>query len=212
MQLEPVNILEIVFAFQASFGALLIANKRQYRGLVALLLSTALLMIFNLLEETGVTRDYRLVTPIFSLANGPLFYLFVRQLVFSKKPLKPSDWLHLTPALLSLPLTQWPQLVLFLGSISQVIYAVYCFRMVRRYHLGSMALRSDAYALQISWVNRLLATIIFIGLIDLIRSNLQPYLPIPLLKRIREKTLILSMSYRELSKMGFILTIMPSWK
>lgn len=182
MILEPVNILQIVFIVQAGFGALLLANKIQYRGLVVLLISIVLLMCFNLLEETGLTRHYHLVTPIFSLSNGPLFYLFVRQLVYNDRVLSSKDWLHLLPAILSLPFTQWTQVVLFLGTVSQMLYALFCFSLLNNYHKASMETSSDAYSLQVLWVNKVLTAIVLVVFIDLIRLNLQPYLPLILSK------------------------------
>ncbi|ACV27490.1 helix-turn-helix domain-containing protein [Kangiella koreensis] len=179
-QLEAVNILQVIFIAVAGFGSLLIANQVRYRGLAYLLLGVSALMIFNLLEETKV-NGY-LISPIFSLANGPLFYLFVRQLVYPS-PASPKQYiLHLLPAIFAIPFTVWPQAVLLVGTLSQVIYLTQSVKLVQRYHKANQAMRSDAYTTQLKWLSRLLISVIIIAIVDLARVNLQPYLHIELLK------------------------------
>lgn len=178
--LVPVNILQIVFFALTSFGALLVANQRRYQGLFWLLISTSGLMVFNLLEETGVSKY--LVSPVFSLVCGPLFYWFVRQLVYAKTAQPKHYLLHLIPAVVALPFTHLPQLVLLVGTLSQLAYFTLSVLLVRQYHRANQALRSDAYTLQLKWLSKLLVIVIVLSVVDLTRVNLQPYLPIPLLK------------------------------
>ncbi|HEY9029947.1 MAG TPA: AraC family transcriptional regulator [Kangiella sp.] len=178
--LEAVNILQIIFIVISGFGALLVANQQRYRGLLFLLLCIVALMVFNLLEETGVS--HYLISPIFSLANGPLFYLFVRQLVYPNPASLKHYSIHLLPALIAVPFTAWPQMVLLLGTLSQIIYMTLGVRLVKRYHYANKTMRSDAYSTQLKWLSQLLVVVIGIALIDLARVNLQPYLYIELLK------------------------------
>ncbi|MHC9511347.1 AraC family transcriptional regulator [Kangiella sp. M94] len=178
--LEAVNILQIVFFALTSFGALLVANQRRYQGLFWLLISTSGLMVFNLLEETGVI-EY-LISPVFSLICGPLFYWFVRQLVYAKTTQPKYYLLHLIPAVLAIPFTHLPQLVLLFGTLSQLLYFSLSVLLVRQYHRANQALRSDAYTLQLKWLSKLLVVVIVLSVVDLTRVNLQPYLPFPLLK------------------------------
>ncbi|MCW8857292.1 MAG: AraC family transcriptional regulator [Kangiella sp.] len=178
--LVPVNILQIVFFALTSFGALLVANQRRYQGLFWLLISTSALMVFNLLEETGVS-EY-LISPVFSLICGPLFYWFVRQLVYANTQQPKHYLLHFIPAIVAIPFTLFPQLVLLLGTLSQLFYLAMGVQLVRQYHRANQAMRSDAYTIQLKWLSKLLVVVILLSLIDLTRVNLQPYLPIPFLK------------------------------
>lgn len=170
------NALHFVFIFQALFGCMLVANKRRYLGLIALLLNASVLMVFNLLEENGITADIHLVTPIFALTNGPFFYLFVRQLVINSSPMLQKDWAHLIPAVLCLPFTYWVQFILLLGTVSQLFYAILSLKLVARYHKGSYEYHADAYSLRVDWVRQILLLFIFTSVIDLVRLNLQPHL------------------------------------
>lgn len=181
MTLELHNILQIVYAIQTGFGALLLMHNRRYRGLVLLLFAITLLMVLNLAEEVGGLNQYFLITPIFTLSDGPLFFLFIQQLVFSNKTFSKKDCLHFIPALMCIPLTSWPQLVLFFGTISHIVYGVMGYKLIQRYHAGSRELHSNAEDLNLRWVSFSLFTFIGLGLLDYTRLNLQPYLPVALL-------------------------------
>jgi len=178
MELAPVNILQFIFVFQAIFGALLIYKNERYRGLFIMAVLLALSMSFNLLEELNITRDFHLITPIFTLSEGPVFYLFVYRLVFPEKPFTTKQLFHFAPMIAALPLTQWPQLVIGFGSVSQIIYAGLVVHLLYQYHQASQAMRSDADALQLKWVLKVLIVYLLLGLYDLIRLNLQPYIPV----------------------------------
>lgn len=178
MQIEPVNIIQAIFVFQSVFGGLLLWQQKRYRGLVFLLLLVAINSLFNLLEEVGNSRNIYLVTPVFLLGKGALFYLFVYRLVYPDKNFVGKQLWHVAPMLVALPFTQWPQFIIALGSLSQIIYAYFTIRLVYRYRHASFATRSDAETLQIGWVIKVLVAFLVIGLIDLIRLNLQPYIPL----------------------------------
>ena len=176
MQIEPVNILQFIFVFQAIFGALLISKNSRYRGLFFMAILLAVAMTFNLLEELNISRHFYLVTPIFTLGKGPVFYLFVYRLVFPETAFTRKHLLHLVPMLVTLPLTTWPQMVIALGTFSQLIYAGLVLRLVYKYHRASEAMRSDADSLQLKWVVAVLGIYLLLGLFDLVRLNLQPYI------------------------------------
>jgi AraC-like DNA-binding protein len=177
MQVEAINILQFIFVFQAIFGALLISKNHRYRGLFFMAILLALSMTFNLFEEMNISRQYYLVTPIFTLGKGPIFYLFVYRLVFPETAFTRQHLLHLVPMLVTLPLTTWPQIVIALGTFSQFFYAALVLRLVYKYHRASEAMRSDADSLQLKWVVAALSIYLLLELLDLVRLNLQPYIP-----------------------------------
>lgn len=183
MYLELVNVLQVIYIFLAVFGILLVRHIDRFSALSLLLALQAVLMAFNFLEETGVTRHYYLVTPIFTLGFGPAVYLFVRQLVYGHLPERRLLALHFLPMLAALAITHWPQLVIALGSISQAIYLTAAIFLVTRYHRLSFQTRSDAHAMKLNWLSVVLGIFLFMMLQDLIRLNLQPHAPLWLLKR-----------------------------
>ena len=177
MQVEAVNILQFIFVFLAGFGAILIYPNARYRGLFYMAIFLAVAMSFNLLEELNITRQIYLVTPIFTLAKGPVFYLFVYRLVYPDRPFTYFQLSHFLPMLITLPLTSWPQMVIAFGTVSQIIYAGLVVHLIYQYHIASASMRSDAESLQLKWVLKVLVAYILLGLYDLIRLNMQPYIP-----------------------------------
>lgn len=182
MYLEPVNLLHLVFFFLALFGLLLVQNSSRFASLKLLLALQMALLLFNFLEETGITGPHYLISPIFTLAFGPALFVFVRQLTHGKLLPHRRVALHLMPMLLALPFGAWPQLIIVFGSISQAIYLAVSARMVRYYHRAAYATRSDAPQLRLDWLTSLLVIFVAMMLQDLVRLNLQPFAPLPLLQ------------------------------
>lgn len=181
LALLPVNVLQITIIFCSLLMAAMIWPQPRLRGLLLLLGMNSLLMLFNLLEETGVSRHVLMVTPVFSLLLGPVFYLLVRQLAYgSTSQPQWRDGIHAIPAVLLLPLAGQVQLVLALGTVSQLIYLAVAARLLWQYQHTLRSERSDADRLGLQWLIWLLLAFAGLLLTDLIRLNLQPYLPYPL--------------------------------
>ncbi|MCJ8319622.1 MAG: AraC family transcriptional regulator [Colwellia sp.] len=180
IQIQPTNIVQFIFVFQMIFGSFLIWKNVRYRGLCYLLILAACSMVFNLLEEVVNTREWYLITPIFLLGKGPLFYLFVYHLIYPEKLLNNKRFIHLLPLLIALPFTQWTQLVIGLGTLSQLIYAYLSIQLIFAYHRASFSMRSDADSLQLFWLVKVLIAFLVVGALDLIRLNLQPYIALEL--------------------------------
>jgi len=176
MQIQPTNIVQFIFVFQMIFGIFLIWNNARYRGLCYLIIFAMTSMLFNLFEELAGSKELYLITPVFLLAKGPLFYLFAYQLVYPDKQVTKQRLMHLCPMLLALPFTQWPQWVIGLGTISQLIYIYISIKLIFSYHKASFSMRSDADSLQLFWLAKVLVAFLVVGLLDLIRLNLQPYI------------------------------------
>lgn len=176
MQVQPTNIVQFIFVFQMIFGLFLIWKNVRYRGLCYLLILAACSMVFNLFEEVANTREIYLITPIFLLGKGPLFYLFAYQLIYPEKNINKKRLIHLSPMLLVLPFTQLTQPVIGLGTLSQLIYAYLSIQLILAYHRASSSMRSDADSLQLFWLVKAIVAFLVIGGLDLIRLNLQPYI------------------------------------
>jgi AraC-like DNA-binding protein len=160
------------------FGVLLLWKNVSYRGLCYLLLLGACSMVFNLTEELAGSRQLYLVTPIFLFGHGPLFYLFVYQLIYPDKPINKARLIHLCPMLIALLFTQWPQMIIALATISQVIYAGMSIRLILAYHKACYSMRADAESLQLLWLGKVLLAFLVVAVLDIIRLNLQPYIPL----------------------------------
>jgi AraC-like DNA-binding protein len=177
IEILPINLLQIVFATLTSFGALLIWNNKIYRSLAVFFIYQSILMLMDFFEETKITNTFHLITPVFTLMIGPLLYFFIRSLVNVKEFSFAKKCTHLLPMLVALPFTDFTQRVIILGTISQVFYLVASFRLLHRYHVTSMAVRSDADSMKLTWVVKALVIFTIIIIIDLIRLNMQKHNP-----------------------------------
>lgn len=140
----PINLLQIAFLTLTGLGALLIWNVKIYRGLAIFFIYQSVLMLLNFLEETQITRSDYLITPVFTLAVGPLLYFVVRALVNEKAWSVRKKCAHFLPVVLTLPFTEFTQSVIALGILSQLFYLAAAFRLLNRYHIATMSVRSDA--------------------------------------------------------------------
>lgn len=181
ISLNPINLVQAADLTIALMGIGLINANVRTNSLRILLVLEAVLMTLNLLEESGVTRSIYLLTPIFTLGFGPALYWFCRQLVYGDAPTEQQVFLHFSPILIALPMTNWPQIIIALGSVSQIIYLSLAIHLVGRYHRAIGQTCSNTRELSINWVTRILVIFLIMMLQDLIRLNVQPYAPVDLL-------------------------------
>lgn len=176
IELHSVNILHIIYASIAIFSVLLVFGKDRYKALVMLLSITAMQMVFNILEELEITRQYYLITPALTLATGPLYYLFTKNLIYGNIKIG-KDIVHLLPAIVALAFTAWWPLLINIAFILLVGYFLLTFRLIRHYHhvLAELTSENDKYALY--WLTRTLIIIFAFELIDFIRMNIQQEIP-----------------------------------
>ena len=176
--LHPVNLVQLIYLTICVLGMMVVNHNRRINSLRILLSLVALLMTFNLLEETNLSRDIHLVTPIFTLGFGPAFYWFCSQLVYNKTPDLRHITLHFSPMLWALPFTHWPQVIIALGSISQMVYLSRTLLLVMRYHRVIGHTNSNTEDVSIHWLMGVFLLFLLMMLQDLVRLNLQPFLDI----------------------------------
>ena len=178
MNIQPTNIIQFIFVAQISFGVILIWKNTRYRGLSYLLLFGVITMSLNLLEELTLIKSTYLLTPALLLIKGPILYWFVCQLIYPNKHFRNSYLMHLLPFIIGVTLTKWPQYVIALGTISQMLYTLFSLKLIRKYHFTMASIRSDANRLKIGWLTMVIVMFISIEALDLLRLNLQPLLSI----------------------------------
>jgi AraC-like DNA-binding protein len=176
ISLSITNLLQCIYIAICVFIIFAVWPHKRLRSINYLLVLVIVAMSFNLLEELNITREYYLITPIFLLAKGPAFFLFVQKLIYRQPIIDRSALLHFVPMLLAIPFTQWPQMVIAVGTISQLIYAALTYSLIKRYHVASYATQSNAFSLSINWILVILAGFLVTEVVDLIRLNSQPYI------------------------------------
>jgi AraC-like DNA-binding protein len=180
--LEPVNLVQAAYLSVALLGIAIININPRISSLRLLLAVVALLMVFNLLEETGISRGVHLITPIFTLGLGPAFYWFCRQLVYGETPNRYRVFLHWAPMLIAFPFTHWPQVIIGLGTFSVLVYLACSINLIRRYHHVATQASSATAETAIHWLTCFLIAFTLTMLQDLIRINVQPFASLPVLK------------------------------
>jgi len=173
--LLPVNILQMAFAFLAGFSAVLICNLERFRGFTFLFLYYSALMLLNFIEEMRTTDTTYLITPVFTLLKGPIIYFMIRTLI-NERPMS-THWklMHFIPVLIAIPMTHFVQEIVFFASFSQIIYLTLSLKLLRRYHSVSMAVCSDAHAMKLNWIGKVLILLMLFAVVDLTRLNFQTY-------------------------------------
>lgn len=174
------NICQFIFIYICVLGILITWRIKPINSINYLLILVCCSMGFNLLEELNITRSWHLITPVFLLAQGPAFYLFVKKLIDDKTLFCQKDLIHFVPSIIAIPFTMWPQTIIAIGTISQFIYAAITFLLIHQYHHIIFANRADAETLKIHWIGYVLSSFLILGVIDLIRLNMQPYIVIQL--------------------------------
>lgn len=174
--IRPVNIIEVAMFSICILGMILTWSKPRFRGLSVFLITQAALMLFNFSEETGVFGQRRLITPAFTLLTGPVFFFFIRHLVFDNQLWRKADFSHLAPAIIALPFTSNTAVVIAAGSISLVCYGLYCYRILLDYSQQAMRASSAAYDMSLNWIRIGMIVFALLGITDLVRLNLQPVL------------------------------------
>lgn len=176
LSLAPVNLVHCIYLTIALFGFVLSLGKPRLKSLRIILALTAGLLIFNLMEEQSQPRI--LITPLFTLGFGPAFYWFCQQLVYGDAPDNRRIALHLSPMLLALPFTGWPQLIIALGSLSQLVYLSKAIGLMNLYHRMLNHISSNTEAASLNWLKWILIILLVMMIQDLARLNLQPYAPL----------------------------------
>lgn len=177
LTLSPVTLIHCVYLAIVLFGLALSIGDPQLRSLRIILVLVALLLMFNLWEENRAGGSL-LVTPVFTLGFGPAFYWFCQQWVYGEPPTNRQVALHLSPMFAALPFTLWPQAVIAVGSLSQLVYLFIALGRINHYHRTLKQISSNSETVSLHWLNGVLIAVMAMMLQDLARLNLQPYAPL----------------------------------
>ncbi|NVJ51066.1 MAG: helix-turn-helix transcriptional regulator [Gammaproteobacteria bacterium] len=171
-----VNVAQVLLIYASILGIALLVPKKRFLGLTLFSAFIILSMSLNLLEEIGPLKRIWLVTPALLLLKGPLYYLIVYKMVSDSPNFPKGYWLHLLPSMISVLLTAWPQWIIAVATLSQIIYLSFAAKLINIYQTKTRDNRSDAVDLTLSWVRVVLISLAILAIYDLTRLNLQPYI------------------------------------
>ncbi|MFC3123260.1 helix-turn-helix domain-containing protein [Agaribacter flavus] len=176
--MEPLNAINLIqsgTATVAILGGFLFWNKPEYKGIAVLFFFTLFAAVINILEETGITRDIYLVSPIFIMLFGPASYLAIKLFVEKSLP-KQAMW-HFVPVVPVLLFTSFTQEVIAIGTLWRLLYAGLTVHMLTQFQQTISQERSDADEYSMTWLVWIIIGLALFNCIDLVRLNLQPYIP-----------------------------------
>ena len=170
-QLNIVNLFQAGTITVCVLGALLLWRTNEFRGVSFVLWLIAFASLINIFEETGLTRDVYLVSPIFIMLFGPANYLAIKLIV--NKTLKPYEWVHLLPVIPFLMFTHHVQAIIALGTLWRLAYALLSVLILLKFKRLLDEQRSDSDEYSLNWLAGIVLLTSAFTLIDLIRLNTQ---------------------------------------
>lgn len=172
ISLAPVNILHIIYLTMAVFSILLVFGKKPYKALALLLAAHAVQEVFNILEELNITRQYYLITPAIQLAIGPLYYLFVKNLIYGNLVIR-NHLFHLVPMVIGFGFTAWWPILLNVAFVVLLVYIYLTFGLLRHYYRVLVEVIADDESHALRWLSRTFIIIGMIELVDFVRQSTQ---------------------------------------
>ena len=175
--LNFVNLIQAGIAAIGILGGLLLwlTKTKEFRGIAVLLFTIALASCINILEESGLTRDIYLISPVFIMIFGPMAYLAAKLLI--NKVLEKTELWHLFPVIPLLFFTSYTYFVIGIGTVWRLAYALLTMKMLLKYKRSLDEERSDSDEFSLNWLIWILAVTALFNLIDLVRLNFQQVIP-----------------------------------
>ena len=180
LKMQNLNFVNLIQAGMISTGILgglllWLTKTSEFKGISALLFCIALASFVNILEESGLTREIYLISPVFIMLFGPVTYLAAKLLI--DKKLDRVQWLHLVPVIPFLMLTSYTYAIIGIGTLWRLAYALLTILMLLKYKRILDEERSDSDDFSLNWLVWVIALTSVFNIIDLVRLNVQPFIP-----------------------------------
>jgi AraC-like DNA-binding protein len=169
-----ISLLHAGMLSVAILGCLMFFSVPAYRGVCVLLMLVSAASIFNVLEDLHISRELHLVSPIFVLSYGPALYFAVKRLIGG--PIGSQAFWHFLPILLVLPFTAHTQIIIAIGTVWRIAYAILTIQLIITFNRKLSKQRSDANEVSLAWLGWLIGISTLFSAIDLLRLNVQPEL------------------------------------
>jgi AraC-like DNA-binding protein len=173
--LNFVNLIQAATVSVSILGCLLFWRKGLFHGIALLLALIAFASSINILEETGVTRDIYLLSPIFIMLFGPANYLAAKHITSGR--FETIDWLHFLPIAPLFLFTSHVSIVIAIGTFWRLAYTYFTARLLIQYKRTLDEERSDSDEFSLNWLVWIVVGTALFNLADLVRLNSQSYIP-----------------------------------
>ncbi|MGK0305071.1 MAG: AraC-like DNA-binding protein [Gammaproteobacteria bacterium] len=176
--LNFVNLIQAATVGASILGSLLLWRKGPFHGIALLLALIAFASSINILEESGISRDIYIISPIFIMLLGPANYLAAKHIIDEK--FETSDWIHILPVAPVLLFTSHVTAVIAIGTIWRLAYAYFTASLLIKYKRTLEEERSDSNEFSYNWLVWIVLATASFNLADLVRLNSQPLIPFEL--------------------------------
>jgi len=174
LSLNFVNLIQSATVSVALLGTILLWRAAEFRAMACFLALNAIAAFTNILEESGLTRDIYLLSPVFITMFAPASYLATMNLI--KMETNHRYLWHFLPVLPLFFFTHHVQVLIAIGTVWRLAYTFLTVNKLIKYQKLLNEKRSDALDLSLSWLLWLLVVTAGFTLFDLVRLNAQPLL------------------------------------
>lgn len=171
--IQLVNASIIALSVQ---GSLILSRRERLKGIRLFMLLVAVAGLLNLFETNTQGITDILLSPLLQLVFGPALFLACRGLTGYKVSNK--DWLHFLPFLAAIFFAKHVQLIIAIGSISRIVYSLFTASYLIQYKRLLDTERSDSDEYSFQWLVWLTLVTAVFNFFDLIRLNMQPFIPL----------------------------------
>ena len=177
-ELNVVNLIQAGICSVGLLGALLMwqTKPNEFRGISLLLAIMAIAAFTNILEESGITREIYLVSPVFILLYGPGVYIAAKLVI--QKCLDNREYWHFLPVIPVIFFTSYTSTIIAIGTFWRLAYALLTIKLLLNYKNELEQERSDSDEFSLSWLVAFLIITASFNCIDLLRLNIQHLLPV----------------------------------
>lgn len=170
--LNFVNLIQAASVGVSALGGLLLWKKSEFKAISLLLWIIAAASGVNILEETGLTRDIYIISPIFIMLFGPATFLAAKHLTTGS--ITRNDWVHLLPILAALFFTSYVEIIIVIGTVWRITYLYFTIKILLVFKQALDEKRSDSDDFSLRWFVGTLVAMTAFNFVDLIRLNSQP--------------------------------------
>lgn len=178
--LSTLVIVELLAAYHALVLAVLILFWRISIPLGLMCAVFAAHMLVNLGTGFGLIGGPLDISDAFGLFYAPLFYLFVRGLVYTDGQPRWMDALHGLPGLVVAVFQPPVAAARSVGFVALVVYVFLAYRALHRHRSLSPQLRSDDLSVDLRWVHRAILAFAIVALVDILRSSAGAFAQLPI--------------------------------
>ena len=175
MSIDYINLIQAAIIAASIQGSLLLWARDSFKGVCLFMLLVTTAALFNILESVSISSDTALFTPIFQLLWGPALYLACKAL--TNRHVSAIQWLHFIPAIIAVGFTDYVQVIIAIGTLSRVGYSLLTAKALFDYKAKLDSERSDAEEYRFTWLIFIVIITTIFNLVDLIRLNIQSYIP-----------------------------------